>query len=138
MGPVDFVRRAVGVPFVTRGRSYDGADCYGLVFLAYRDALEIPIPSYADEYVSARPSRALADLIARESRAWRRVDDEPRWFGDVLLLRREECGGRAAHCALALDARRMLHTEAGIDACVEMYDSPLWRDRVAGVFRRDP
>lgn len=34
----------VGIPFVDKGRSYKGADCYGLCMLYFKDVLNIDMP----------------------------------------------------------------------------------------------
>ena len=36
----------VGIPYIAHGRGYDGADCWGIVYLFYRDVLKTPIPDY--------------------------------------------------------------------------------------------
>ena len=54
-----FVERAVCVPFLDKGRGYDGFDCWGLVVCYYRDVLGIELPSY-DGYDSVQNHRAVA------------------------------------------------------------------------------
>jgi cell wall-associated NlpC family hydrolase len=46
-------RDYVGLPWKFAGRSSEGVDCWGLLWLVYREVLGIPIASYAPE----RPTR---------------------------------------------------------------------------------
>ena len=135
MTPQQFIRGVIGVPFIPHGRGYSGIDCYGLVYLAHRDVLGIELPTYAEDYVSTRPSSQLAELIAAHRKeVWWNVESEPMKFGDVVLLR---CGGLPVHCGVALGdgSLRMLHVEQGISTCIESYDAPLWQRRVEGFWR---
>jgi murein DD-endopeptidase len=43
----------VGIPYVAHGRDYAGADCWGLLYLFYRDVLGVQIPSYVAEMAKA-------------------------------------------------------------------------------------
>lgn len=129
----EFARKVIGAPFLVRGRDYTGVDCYGLVYLAYRDVYGLELPLRTD-YESIRPSASLqAYVIEGRDRAWRPVDKP--LPGDVVLLR---CGAVPVHCALALgQGDWMLHTENGSEAVLEKYTDPLWANRVEGFWRHD-
>lgn len=135
----DFARRALAVPFVDRGRDYAGWDCWGLVWLAYRDVYRIALPSYADSYPDAAREPGSRVTIAglvngytaeacRE--AWREVL-EPR-PGDIALFR---IAGRPLHVALALDGREFLHADRGAGTACERFAAPSWRNRLLSVYR---
>jgi cell wall-associated NlpC family hydrolase len=52
MNKKQFAEKMIGVPWVNRKHSYNEVDCHGLVYLFYRDVLNIDIglpPSYYDE-----------------------------------------------------------------------------------------
>ena len=38
----------IDVPFVHRGRSFDGCDCYGLIRLIYKEELSIELPDFLE------------------------------------------------------------------------------------------
>jgi cell wall-associated NlpC family hydrolase len=42
----------VGIPFLVRGRTHEGCDCWGLVRLVEAERFECFLPSLCDEYVS--------------------------------------------------------------------------------------
>ncbi len=131
----EFVNRALDVPFEERGRSYDGWDCWGLIYVAYRDLYEIELPTYTGEYHSTRRREELQDLIAqRKMGGWKLSD--PHRPGDVALV---HMMGRNCHVGLMLSGWDMLHVQAGVSVVVEPIDRPPWRDReydkVEGIYR---
>jgi len=44
--PEEFIREWIGVPHVYNGRDKGGVDCYGLVWLYYRDVLGLMMPDW--------------------------------------------------------------------------------------------
>lgn len=38
------------IPYLHRGRTFEGADCFGLIRLFYKHELEIDLPDYTEEY----------------------------------------------------------------------------------------
>ena len=131
----EFVDRALDVPFEERGRSYDGWDCWGLIYVAYRDLYEVELPTYTGEYHSTRRREELQGLIAqRKTGRWELSD--PHRSGDVALVRMM---GRDCHVGLMLSGWNMLHVQAGVSVVIEPIDRPPWRDRaydkIEGIYR---
>lgn len=123
----------LGIPQVDHGRDAEGCDCWGLLRLIYLRELRIALPSYAGDYVSAGEAAEIDGLLTRHSRApdWLPVAEDAAPF-DALLFRR---GRWVSHVGVAVDARRMIHIQAGGQAKVERWDTPRWIDRLAGVYR---
>lgn len=112
---LEFTRRAIAVPFKERGRGWDGWDCWGLVYIAYRECYGRELPDYLFGYKTTKDMRGLHDLIAKEKAAgWHKVEaPEP---GDVAVLFHQ---GRAMHCGLYLGGDEILHCDNGPETCVE-------------------
>ena len=126
---MSFWGKYIGVPFVDGGRDIAGFDCWGAIWLAYRER-GIKLPSYGE--VSALDLRRVAREIEGGQEKWYRVE-EPREF-DVVLLRlynRRWIG----HVGLMVDGRRMLHTEKASAAVVVPLNHYTVRDRIAGFGR---
>ena len=122
----------IGIPSLDRGRSINGADCYGLVWLVYRDELLIDLPSYAGEYPSVTDVTTIGELIsgAKTEQTWRE-QREARPF-DVLVFRR---GRVDCHVGLVVARGRMLHMAEGQSSRIEPYDTGEWLPRLTGTYR---
>lgn len=120
------------IPFVEKGRSFDGCDCWGLAVLVCRNEFGIELPDYADAYDSTDNRFAIAAKIEAEKRAG---IYEPVYFaeaGTIIILRLQ---GRPWHCAIAVDKRWMLHIVRGANAVLELTHSWVWRNHVEGMYR---
>ena len=117
----------VGIPWHERGRSAEGADCYGLVCLAFRErGIELPVYDDVspDDPATVRASIDLgrADWIAIEP-------GDARAF-DVVLMRE-----RPWHIGLVVRRGSMLHMPEGQSSVVEPYTTGRHARRVEGVYR---
>lgn len=101
----------IGIPFVSGGRTFSGADCWGLVRLVYRAEFGAILPDLSDEYRTTRDAGRIAPLVGRHLPRWREVAPQP--FA-VVLFGLE--GGRQ-HVGIMIDGKDMLHTAPGKDAC---------------------
>src|SRR6516225_7393574 len=98
----------VGVPYVPRGRTREGADCWGIVLLAARELFYLDLPEF---FYSSEELALLEDaqaLIGHETRAacWREVQ-APFAAGAVHIFR---IHGQETHCGLHLGADTFLHS----------------------------
>lgn len=124
----------VGLPYLDRGRSWDGADCWGLVRIVYSDQLGILLPSYAGDYASAEEAGEVAAAVSRAfapSPSWEAVTDAGLAF-DVLVFR---AGRQGLHVGVRVDRSRMLHMAEGDCAKVELLGHPRWSRRLQTSWR---
>jgi len=123
----------IGIPFKDRGRSKDGVDCFGLVWLALFEEFGLRVPSYAEEYADAYDRVEVAGLIAGEvvSR-WRPIAAGEEQPGDVLVFRML---WRPSHVGLIIAHSLFIHCREGVNSCLEHYDAPSWRHRIEGIYR---
>ncbi|NCM96157.1 MAG: C40 family peptidase [Rhodobacterales bacterium] len=128
---MNWASRYVGIPFLDRGRTRAGCDCWGLARLIYSDELSIELPSYAEAYASAGETAELAALIDVERRGpWTPVDQIAAF--DLLLFRR---GAHQSHIGIAIGARAFIHMQSGDHAKVEPMTRPRFAGRFVGAFR---
>ena len=125
--------RLIGIPYIEHGRDYSGADCWGIVFLFYRDVLRHPIPSYVAEMQARAFHRSDIGALIEDERAehWIQVS-EPK-HGDVALMR---TGREESHVGIYLDRARILHSEGEPGSCIVRADDMRIRSRLVGYFRR--
>jgi len=125
----------VGLPYVDRGRSLNGVDCWGLVVLVYA-AHGIELPSY-DQYadVGIHERAELARIIDGHRETWTDIPHGAERALDIVLLR---VVGHPSHVGVVVRPGLMLHVSRGSLSCVERYASARWRSRVAGLHRYTP
>lgn len=126
--------RYLGVPYRDMGRSLAGCDCWGLLWLFYRDELGVDLPDYGEGYGSAIFRRRIGPLIERETaREWTRIDAAAARAGDAVLMR---SGRYPAHCGVTDGRGFVLHVEAEGDwSKMEQLNSFAIAQRLLGFYR---
>jgi len=101
------IDKYIGVPFEDRGESLNGADCYGIIRLIYRNELAIEIPSF---HSSCHSTKAIfSDYIKQISQFWQ-LSKEPNLY-DVVAMAHDPIHPRVVqHFGVYLGNGKMLHT----------------------------
>lgn len=119
------------VPFVDKGRDWDGLDCWGLLRLCYKEVYGIELPSYADRYNSTSDFETLCSVVLLERTGqWVEVDEAQ--AGDGVSLR---IAALPIHIGVMLDKTWVLHTEEKTGPMRERVDNLVWDGKVDGYFR---
>jgi cell wall-associated NlpC family hydrolase len=130
----DFILKAMNMPFVEKGRDYEGCDCFGLVWLGFRDVLGITLPKHTDEYEDAgttTESRAhLGGLVVTHKREWEQVKNPSPM--DVVLFR---LAGQPIHVGLMIDKKNFIHSEKKRGVSIESVNDIRWTLRKEGVYK---
>ena len=120
-----FIKRAIRVPFLDKGRGWAGWDCWGLVVCYYGDVLGIALPAY-DDYDTVQNHKALVRLFTSNAQKWIKVPGA--LDGRVALIFRS---GLPLHAGLVIaNGRRILHCEEGVGTVSE----PIERFRIEGIY----
>jgi len=101
MSPQEFVRRAVGVPWVRWRSDWEGADCYGLIVLYCREVLGIELGAVPQTDIAAGFSQA---------RGWQQCEAQAGSVGWMAWI-----DGRPSHCGVVLPGGSMLHSQGSED-----------------------
>jgi cell wall-associated NlpC family hydrolase len=124
--------RFVGLPYIDKGRGFDGCDCWGLLWLVYRDLRGVELPSYAERYVTGADRAAMAALIADELDPWTEIAAGQEHAFDGVLMRE----GRAIrHIGIVTEPGLLLHVQDGQSSQIERYRSGPLKHRVVGFYR---
>lgn len=130
----EFIQKALGAPFKPKGRDYDGWDCFGPFYCAYRDVLGIEMPSYVDDYVDPGDTdasrRVIQDIILSQKHNWETVK-KPQPLDVVLFT----YGATRTHLGLMVDSKQFLHCERRIGTVIERLGCAKWKSRVEGIYR---
>lgn len=120
----------IGIPFVNRGRSRYGLDCWGLVSLLLKDQYGIIVPDLL-EYEDALDRIQTSSVIDRHTPlvAGEKVDKPIE--GSVVVL---STGGLSAHVGLIIGDNMMIHTTKETGVLVEPLNSPRIQKRIQGFY----
>lgn len=118
--PPAFVRNYIGIPFLERGRSREGADCGGLAVIFFREQFGIEIEGDEFDYSVAGALKAFAKhkALAQCTRGWLQVDPGDEQFADALVMR---TGRGLSHVGIIVARGWWLHTEEGCNSACERY-----------------
>jgi cell wall-associated NlpC family hydrolase len=122
----------IGIPYVERGRSVAGCDCWGLVRLVLFERFGKVLPSLAEDYAKVDPALTarMVDQTAALVRAQKVDAPEP---GDVAVLR--SLSAPSAHVGIVVPGGYLLHVDRGVNTCVVPLDSPRIAHRLEGFYR---
>ena len=122
----------VGLEYTDKGRNFSGVDCYGLLYLVYKETQGIVLPSYVTDYVNSVDRKATADLIAGKLDPWEKVAKGSEIKFDAILIR---IGRDVMHVGLVAEPGKMLHIQSGELSRIEPYRTGIWQHRIAGFYR---
>jgi len=132
----EFIQKAMRIPYVDKGRDYSGVDCYGLLYLCYKEVVGVTLASHLDDYPDAGEtpeSRAVLNSLIAVHRddEWEHVSGGCKPLDVVLFT----LGGQPLHLGIALDKKRFFHAERRIGVVVQKMNSSAWTKRKEGVYR---
>lgn len=120
----------VGIPYVHKGRSTSGLDCYGLILLVYREEFGIMLCDYLyDDPAKSSPKSVMDEGMSNA--VWSPVPHEQ--LGDVAVY---SLMGNPFHTTMILPRGYMLHCMCQSGVVIERTSSS-WTSRRLGVFRHE-
>jgi len=127
-----WVKKYVGIPFVSNGRTQEGCDCYGLVRLVLRAEYGITLPELSDDY---------SDALNREQTARLFAENLPVLAVEKLTAPQEAAvviiteGGRPCHLGIVAGGGYILHSGAVTGTVCQRSSHPGLRGRIQGYYR---
>jgi cell wall-associated NlpC family hydrolase len=109
------MNKFVGIPFIDGGDSYDGADCYGLIRLYYRDELGIEIPNF--DIGAYETKRVFWNFISEISKNWKFIK-EPEKNCVAAMSHDANHPKIVQHFGVYLGEKQILHTLENIGSHV--------------------
>lgn len=128
------------IPHVRGGRSYVGADCYGVLRLAFCEMTGVTLPEWGETIAGDVGSEAGSIVAALTSGEWVEISGPLKRADGVLLNVRSvlDDGSRVRarnHVGIIVPDGRLLHsTERNGVACVPL-DHPTVKTDIAGFYR---
>lgn len=114
----------IGIPFRDNGRDRQGVDCYGLVYLVYKERELGLLPrDWCQPHIRAEGKHLIIQL---HSSFWK--VDEPQ-DGDIVAFNLHPL-----HLGIVCGGGNFLHVQLGKCAVVESYEAKLWSKRIRGFY----
>lgn len=114
------MRRFIGIPFRDGKNCYQGANCYGLAQLFYRDIMEIDIPDLHTH--SDHSNRVWATYLKEISEHWDNVESPE--FGDIVAMAQNVAHPRIVqHVGIYIGEGKVLHTLSNIGSHIVTLES---------------
>jgi len=103
MTTLDWIDRYQRIPFKDDGRSYTGLNCYGLVYLVYKQELGIVLPIYSktcpDSRDEERKDKIIRAGLSMAVDNWQEIKPVDVQCFDIVVFNR---GGYDTHIALVV------------------------------------
>jgi cell wall-associated NlpC family hydrolase len=128
MNTDDYIR----IPFEELGRSRQGADCWGLACIIFKEERGIELPSLLG-YSDTKDKVKISDIIRSESMCWELVEKGKESKFDIAVFRML---GQPMHIGIVIRHGLMIHCERGSGVhLTEYYKERQWDKRLEGFFR---
>jgi cell wall-associated NlpC family hydrolase len=128
-----WIEKYIGIPFKDFGRTFEGVDCWGLIYLVSKNEFDLLLPTYLQNYQSVEDGEELGRLIRGELRELYRLikpgNEQP---GDFVLLRLQ---GEPMHVGIVAGEGFMLHAMRGFNTALEKCQGIKWRSRILGFYK---
>ena len=126
-----WVKKYIGIPFVSNGRTMNGCDCYGLVRLVLHNEYGIDLPELSDNYTNAQNIKDTSKLFAENIPVLAAEKlSEAREKAVVIITER----GVASHVGIAAGNGCILHTCAKTGSVCQRETHPSLRGRIEGYY----
>lgn len=118
------------IPYVKGGRSWDGADCWGLVQICYEEFFNIDLPKFFGiEFDSAKYTSKIV-MSELPKNGFEKVD-KPK-FGDLTLINLNNC---PVHIGFMLNDQEIIHTSNGNGVILSDINDSKYSKRIYGYYR---
>jgi cell wall-associated NlpC family hydrolase len=129
-------RDYIGLPWKFAGRDREGVDCWGLLWLVFRDVLNIEVTAYVRETMDAPEREQIAALLSsdRMKSPWRQIKAGDEQTFDMAVFRR---AGIESHVGIVIDRGRMLHILEGGESHIDRFDQGRWKPKLISLHRHE-
>lgn len=122
----------IQLPYISKGRTFEGVDCWGLVRLVYQHELGIQLPSYTEDYESAEHGESAGAAVRQYSQEWLNIERGKEQAFDVVVINLK---GHPMHCGVVVRPGVMMHILKDSRVTMESFEGMLWKKRVHGIYR---
>lgn len=135
------LQRYYGIPFIDRGLTRDGCDCWGLCRLVILEQTGIKLPEYPEIDGGATLAKLRTIIAAADGPEWIEIPAGQERAFDVglmkgIVLHDGKRHQRPIHIGCVVESGTLIHIEEGCEVTVVDYRShPRIRHRITGFYR---
>jgi len=127
----EWVKKYIGIPFVSNGREMDGCDCYGLVRLVLRNEYGVELPELSGNYSDALNIKETTKLFA-ENLPLLAARKLPLPLEKAVVVINEQ--GCPCHIGIVAGGGYILHTGIKTGSVCQRETHPGLRGRIEGYY----
>lgn len=124
-----WVKKYVGIPFKSGGRTSEGCDCYGLIRMILKNEYSTELPALDDKYMDALDTKITKELFRHYVPliCGKRINEPEEKAIAVIKTQ-----GLATHVALYAGDGYIIHTMLNTGTVCERLSSPTLTGRIEG------
>jgi cell wall-associated NlpC family hydrolase len=127
-----WVKKYIGIPFISNGRNLEGCDCYGLVRFVLRDEYNVLLPELSDNYSDALNVKETARLFEEHLPVLTAEKlPQPEEKAVVIIT----TSGQNSHIGIFAGGGYILHTDRKTGSICQRETHPGLRGRIEGYYR---
>lgn len=121
----------IGIPFVSKGRSFKGCDCYGLVKLYYKEVLNIELPETV--ITADKPRRIFVNYLNEISKNW--IQTVPAKNVVIALSINSEHPTLVTHFAVMIDEKRFIDIRENCNSYLTSIEDMKIKNQIRGFYK---
>ena len=125
------IEKFIGIPFVSKGRTFKGCDCYGLVKLYYKEVLNIELPETV--ITAEQPRRTFANYLSEISKNW--TSTVPQKNAVVAMAVNAQHPSLVTHFAVMIDDKRFIDTRENRSSYLTSIDDEKIKNQIKGFYK---
>ena len=130
------MKKYIGIPYKENGRDFNGVDCYGVIYLFFKEEFGVIVPEVTDLiYSKDRFSVKEKEdhLLKAIGIKWVPVDTIKKF--DVLVFNKKSDCKISSHVGLYLGRDKFLHVTEDLSSSIARLDEPYWSSKLYGAMR---
>ena len=125
------VQKYIEIPFKPHGRDFDGCDCYGLVYLIYKNEFNIKLPLLLNDYDNPSEHEKVLGIINKEKALLDTIELKVPEEGCIAMF---NIRGFTSHMGVYIGNGQVIHILSGVNSICEKLNSLRLRNRIEGFY----
>ena len=121
----------ISIPYENKGRTFNGADCWGLMRLIFLHEYGIQLLSFTNEYEDASEGARIKEVVRYGKSLVKYKEKESPEYGDLVIFNMR---GNPCHVGMYIGNNKVIHVLRGTNSVCERLTSIRLKGRVEGYY----